>query len=119
MDGKHVVVIRKLLAMLDLHDPYFEAGLETGFSLLGLVPPCGWEHRERPATLSVMQWEGAASELRHEVIKKTRASGEPEVDLALWDQTKVEISNGWLGEPMSIPEAIASLGDFVPARRFA
>eukprot|EP00971_Amphidinium_carterae_P337985 6475107-Amphidinium_carterae.1 len=121
MAGKQIVAIRRLLAMFDLSDPYFESGLETGFSLLGPVPPCGWEYgnRERPATLTVTQREGAASELRREVIKKTRPSGDPEVDSALWKATKVEIANGWLGEPMSITTAFETLGEFVPARRFA
>eukprot|EP00971_Amphidinium_carterae_P121980 2415614-Amphidinium_carterae.1 len=61
----------------------------------------------------------SATELRREVLRKTRPSGDVSVDLALWDLTKAEIESGWLGDPMTVEEALKALGDFVLARRFA
>eukprot|EP00971_Amphidinium_carterae_P291754 5791802-Amphidinium_carterae.1 len=66
MQGKQIVAICELLKLMNLDDPYFVKGLREGFSLVGSVPSCGWEFRDRPAVLTVGQWMNSATELRRE-----------------------------------------------------
>lgn len=118
--NKKFLVFREMLLSIDFPSTYeLVHHLSAGFPLVGDFPKTQvFPERLRPALFEVADLWKAAHQIRATVTASCSSSGDPELDLRLFDATVAEVSLGWLEGPFTEKD-LDPLGIWIPSRRFA
>ncbi|CAK8994255.1 Uncharacterized protein SCF082_LOCUS3853 [Durusdinium trenchii] len=108
LKDKKIALWKEMLEDLQYEDMGVVDELVEGTKLLGEVPLTNvFPQHFKPAEFSVEDAKQESQTLREVVLKKTRSSGDRDLDAEVFEKTIEEVSKGWLAGPMelsSLPE---------------
>ena len=80
----------------------------------GIFPP-----KSRPATITVEQLAASSSSCRAGILGKVGPSTDPDIDLAVWNETKEEEGKGWIEGPYTSDQLESKFPNgWIVSRRF-
>jgi len=118
--SKRLLLFREMLESIDF--PHADKLIHTmakGFPLAGDIEKTGiFPEMHRPATSTLEDLWRTAPEVQRQVTRTIGASTDPELDEAVTDTTRDEVTRGWLRGPFTAAELTERHGLWIPARRF-
>jgi hypothetical protein len=118
LQGKHLVLFKKLLEESNYPDVDLVKDMAAGFPIIGLSPPSGAFPKEVvPPAISEADLIKLSSWAKISVMANIKSSGDPDLDQHVWNDTIEERDRGWLIETTS-QQLDREFGDWIPARRF-
>ncbi|CAE7553006.1 ubiad1, partial [Symbiodinium necroappetens] len=110
---KRLVLFEEMLCECGHEDTSIARDIGQGFDLSGAIPRNPAVRAKRStASLPESELRRTATVTREATLLATKSSGDPELDLALWEATQKEVDRGWLRGPVNPrsldPEAVIS-----------
>lgn len=103
--GKRILLFREMLEELNYPDASVTDELQFGASLTGDIPPTGMlPGKFCPALLSDESLALRSRLTRTQALQSACSSGDNEIDLEVWKQTREEVLSGWLYGPIDPSE---------------
>ena len=104
LEPKRLLLWKEILVELEYPDCEVFEFLE-GTHLVGEVPVCGvFEKRFKPAELTVQQLSAKSGAEKRKNFHRCCSSGDPEVDVTVYEKTLEEVHLGWARGPISFED---------------
>ena len=120
LKGKRLELLREILVQADYPDLQIVSDIANGLPVVGPMPGSGvFPEKVRAASITPQQLRSSSKWTRAAILSKVRASKDPAVDQAVWDESLKEEANGWTSGPFSEEQITAQLGElWIASRRF-
>ena len=99
---KRLVLFEEMLSECGHEDTSIARDISRGFELSGAI--CrnpAFRAKRSTASLPESELRRNAAVTREATLLATKSSGDPELDLALWEATQKEVDRGWLRGPVN------------------
>ncbi|CAE7469829.1 unnamed protein product, partial [Symbiodinium microadriaticum] len=99
---KRLVLFEEMLSECGHEDTSIARDISRGFELSGAIPRNpAFRAKRSTASLPESELRRNAAVTREATLLATKSSGDPELDLALWEATQKEVDRGWLRGPVN------------------
>ena len=99
---KRLVLFEEMLSECGHEDNSIARDISRGFELSGAIPRNpAFRAKRSTASLPESELRRNAAVTREATLLATKSSGDPELDLALWEATQKEVDRGWLRGPVN------------------
>ena len=101
LSKKRLLLFKSLLEKSGSPDVDLVSDMSSGFDLTGKLPPSyQFDSKFRPANIPPEALRGVADRARRALLESVRGSGDPELDVGVYEATMKELSKGFLKGPI-------------------